>query len=391
MRFIFLLIAILTTMPIMAQDNFPLWKPSEKLPELNEISIIDNIEFSVIKPFEFAKDGYRFLHGVALIWHKDKLYASFGHNKNGENTVTEEANYRVSEDGGKTWGPLKNIGGGGQVAVSHGEFLSHNGQLWAFHGEYDGIMENLRMRAYLLDENTDTWTDKGIVARDNFWPLTAPEKMDNGNWIMSGFQVNETGSGNNPPAVAISKGDDFTNWKVVVIPMDTKKVWGESSILIDGANIINIARWGEEAIALASKSADYGQTWSKVSTSNLPMSTSKPYSGQLSTGEYFLIGATYDGVNKSRKTLTIALSQPGELLFSKVFVIRHADFPEGVGESHPNAALAYPHAVEHQDKLYIGYSNSGGKVGRPEGKGRELWNNNSAEMAIIPIERLTQP
>jgi len=391
MRVTVLLMAILVNMPIMAQENFPLWKPSEKLPELSEIPTIDDIEFSVIKPFEFDKDGYRFLHGVALIWHKNKLYASFGHNKNGENTVTEEANYRVSEDGGKTWGPLKNIGGGDKVAVSHGEFLSYKGQLWAFHGEYDGIMENLRMRAYLLDENTDTWVDKGIVARDNFWPLTTPEKMDNGNWIISGFQVNEIGSGNNPPAVAISSGDDFTDWNVVVIPMETKNVWGESSILIDGPNIINIARWGEEAIALASKSADYGQTWSKVSPSNLPMSTSKPYSGRLSSGEYYLIGATYEGVKKSRKTLTIALSQPGELLFSKIFVIRHADFPEGIGESHPNAALAYPHAVEHEGKLYIGYSNNGGKVGRPEGEGRELWNNNSAEMAIIPIDQLTQP
>lgn len=162
-------------------------------------------------------------------------------------------------------------------------------------------MENLRMRAYLLDENTDTWVDKGIVAKDNFWPLTTPEKMDNGNWIISGFQVNEIGSGNNPPAVAISSGDDFTDWNVVVIPIETKNVWGESSILIDGPNIINIARWGEEAIALASKSADYGQTWSKVSPSNLPMSTSKPYSGRLSSGEYYLIGATYEGVKKSRK------------------------------------------------------------------------------------------
>ena len=391
MKCILLLVAVLCALPLSAQDLFPLWDSNQELPELNEIPIVENVEFSVIKPFEFDNDGYRFLHGVALIWHKDKLYASFGHNKNGENTVTEEANYRVSEDGGKTWGPVKNIGGGGKVAVSHGEFLSYKDELWAFMGEYDGIMENLRVRAYQLNEKTDNWEDKGIVARNNFWPLTAPEKMENGNWIMSGFQVNETGSGNNPPAVAISQGDNFTKWDVVVIPMKTESVWGESAIMIDGPDIINVARWGAEPIALASKSEDFGRTWTSLAPSNLAMTTSKPYSGQLSTGEYYLIGATFKGVKKSRNTLTIALSRPGEMVFSKVFVIRHAVFPEGSGESHPKAALAYPHAVEYNGKLYVGYSNSGGKVGRPISEGRASWNNNSAELAIIPLEMITLP
>ncbi|WP_339717900.1 sialidase family protein [Cyclobacterium amurskyense] len=391
MKSVFLWIGFLCSFQSFAQEVFPLWDTTVNMPELNEIPIIENVEFSVIKPFEFSKDGYRFLHGVALIWHKDKLYASFGHNKNGENTVSEEANYRVSEDGGKTWGPVKTIGRGDNVAVSHGEFLSYNGELWAFHGEYDGIMEKLRVRAFLLNEKTDVWEDKGIVARNNFWPLAAPEKMDNGNWIMSGFQVNETGSGNNPPAVAISDGDDFTKWDVVVIPMKTEKVWGESTVIIDGSIIINVARWGKQSIALASKSNDFGQTWSILKPSNLPMTTSKPYTGQLSSGEYYLIGTTFNGVNKTRNTLTIAISRPRELFFSKVFVIRHSVFPEGVGESHPQAALAYPHAVEYQGKLYVGYSNSGGKVGRPIGKGRDTWNNNSAELAIIPIEMITSP
>jgi hypothetical protein len=85
--------------------------------------------------------------------------------------------------------------------------------------------------------------------------------------------------------------------------------------------------------------------------------------------------------------LTIAVSRPGETAFSKVFVIRHAEHPGGPGESHGKAALAYPCAIEHKGKLYVGYSNSGGGVGR-EGKGRELWNNNSAELAIIPVEKL---
>ena len=54
------------------------------------------------------------------------------------------------------------------------------------------------------------------------------------------------------------------------------------------------------------------------------------------------------------------------------------------------ASLAYPYAIEHAGHLYVGYSNSGGGVGRV-GTGRELWNNNSAELAVIPIAALQVP
>jgi hypothetical protein len=44
--------------------------------------------------------------------------------------------------------------------------------------------------------------------------------------------------------------------------------------------------------------------------------------------------------------------------------------------------------VEHDGKLYVGYSNSGDKSTRV-GTGRELWNNNSAELAVIPVASLS--
>ncbi|MCL4202273.1 MAG: hypothetical protein KJ000_07245 [Pirellulaceae bacterium] len=94
-----------------------------------------------------------------------------------------------------------------------------------------------------------------------------------------------------------------------------------------------------------------------------------------------------DAAGRRRSPLTIAVSRPGQRELSRVFVIRHALFPEGSGESHERAALAYPYAVEHGGRLYVGYSNSGGGVGRT-GEGRERWNNNSAELAIIPVSAL---
>lgn len=63
--------------------------------------------------------------------------------------------------------------------------------------------------------------------------------------------------------------------------------------------------------------------------------------------------------------------------------------PEGPGESHPRALLAYPYAVEHEGRLFVGYSNKGGEVGRARtDDDREIPNSNSIELAVIPVESL---
>ncbi len=107
------------------------------------------------------------------------------------------------------------------------------------------------------------------------------------------------------------------------------------------------------------------------------MTTSKPCAGLLSNGQRYLLCTTAANNGGRRSPLTIAVSQPGETLLSKVFVIRRTEF-SGPGESLPSLSLSYPCAIEHEGKLYVGYSNNGGRRG----------NLNSAEMAVIPIDRL---
>ncbi|MEC9080994.1 MAG: exo-alpha-sialidase, partial [Verrucomicrobiota bacterium] len=136
--------------------------------------------------------------------------------------------------------------------------------------------------------------------------------------------------------------------------------------------------YGGKSLALAAMSKDYGRTWTASAESNLPMATSKPASGILSTGQRYLVCSTTADGGGRRSPLTIAVSKPGEDTFSKVFVIRHAVFAKGPGESHPGAALSYPCAIECQGKLYVGYSNNGERNG----------NNNSAELAVIPVAKL---
>ncbi|MCB1085962.1 MAG: exo-alpha-sialidase [Verrucomicrobiae bacterium] len=354
------------------------------------LPVLEGVRFSVIKPYEFQKDGYRFLHGVALAFHGGRLYAGFGHNRGGENTETEEARFCVSEDEGATWSEVKTIDSGeGPVGVSHGAFLSHAGRLWAFMGAYTGTMEGIHTRAYRLDEETGGWESLGSVIRGGFWPMQEPVRMDDGNWIMAGIAAGVYDEkGTHPAAVAISHGEDFLKWDLVTIPpMAGLPMWGESTVVVEGSRITSISRYGSEARALVAWSGDFGRTWTSMRPSDLPMATSKPIAGRLGNGQRYLIGSTSADGGKRRAPLTIAVSKPGEDRFFRVFVIRHAEFPDGPGESHPRASLSYPYAIEHEGKLYVGYSNNGGNVGRV-GEGRELWNNNSAELAVIPLESL---
>jgi hypothetical protein len=386
-------VAVIPVTSLQEPEPVAIWSGGA-IPKAADLPVLEGLRFSVIKPYEFKKDGYRFLHGVGLCFHKGKLYASFGHNQGGENTDTEEARFCVSEDAGKTWSEVRTMDAGeGPVGVSHGSFLSHGGKLWAFMGAYTGTMQGIHTRAYQLNETTDTFEPLGTVIEGGFWPMQEPIKMDDGNWIMAGITAggDAPAGGKNPAAVAISHGDDLRKWDLVPIPQvpGLGKVWGESTVIVEGKRITNISRYGAEARALVSTSDDFGRSWTAMRPSDLPMATSKPYTGVLSTGQRYLVCSTSADGGGRRSPLTIALSKPGEEMFSKVFVIRHALFPAGPGESHERASLSYPYAIEHDGHLYVGYSNSGDKSTRV-GEGRELWNNNSAELAVIPLSELSR-
>jgi hypothetical protein len=354
-------------------SDTPLWDERVPLSKAADLPVLDGVAFHVIK----KSDGAKWMLGVGLAWHKERLYASYGFNVGDENTPTEEAHVRVSDDGGKSWDePVVMDRGDGNLGVSHGVFLSHAGKLWAFQGAFYDHFQRTHTRAYTLNESTGQWDAQGVVIGDGFWPMQEPQKMDDGNWIMSGARVAKGYEfSGDPPAVAISHGDDFTKWDLVVLPLDhrLRSVWGESTVIVKGRQITNISRYGGKAQALIATSDDFGRTWSTALPSNLPMATSKPYAGTLSTGQRYLVCTTTADTGGRRSPLTIAVSKPGESVFSKVFVIRRSVFPEGPGVSNERADFSYPYAVEHEGKLYVGYTHK---------------SHVANELAVIPIEKL---
>ena len=102
---------------------------------------------------------------------------------------------------------------------------------------------------------------------------------------------------------------------------------------------------------------------------------SKPYVGILSTGQRYIIGTIAADVGFSRVPLTIAVSRPGEMLFSRIFCITDRTIRDN--PSHTQPRLAYPYAIEYDKKLYVVYSAA-----------LERGNLNDAEPAVILIEDL---
>ena len=168
-----------------------------------------------------------------------------------------------------------------------------------------------------------------------------------------------------PAAVAISHGNDLTKWELVVIPKAPGKMWGESSVLVDGSRIVNIARYGVEAIALVAISEDYGRTWTRSRASNLPMATSRPFTGTLSTGQHYLVCTTTADSGTGRWPLTIAVTRPGEMTFRRILSLNST---RGAG------GLMYPGAAEHDGMLYVGYT-------------RRF----TPEIAVVPVSSLAVP
>jgi len=362
-------------------DLYKLWTGGE-IGKSEDIPLLKHVKFKTIKEYEPKVDGYKFLLGVAMVRYHDQWIVSFGHNKGLENTSTEVANSIFSNNGSK-WGDLVTIDSAkNQMGVSHGVFLNYEDKLWAFHGSFLNKLELVHTNAYNYNQRIGKWEYRGIVAADGFWPLQEPIKMDNGEWIMAGASI-IVGPRQAQPAVAISKNDKFNQWEVRRIP-SAIKVWGESTIIVDGAKVLLISRSHNNTpkiegmshpLAYVSLSTDYGKTWSELKPSNLPMSASKPYAGILSNGQRYLINSISEDTGNNRAPLTIAVSRPNENSFVKLY--RICDVEKGQKRNHTR--FSYPYAVEYEGNLWIVYSKSAD---------RSEPNNNSAELAIVPIKEL---
>ena len=100
-----------------------------------------------------------------------------------------------------------------------------------------------------------------------------------------------------------------------------------------------------------STSTDCGRTWTTITETNFPVVYAKMFAGTLSSGQHYLLSNT-PGRAHSRDQLTIAVTRPGEAVFSKMWKLRDgyaADLKAG-------PEWSYPSAIEHGGKLFVVYT-----------------------------------
>ena len=314
----------------------------------NEIPFVPGVQHRTIH--QAAADGYRFLHGSAIVHHKGVMYANWANSPTNENGRHETLQGRRSTDGGTTWSDVEVIAPGfeGEERHSHGVLFVHNDELWTICSRF-GVgalgrkFPGLAGEAFVLNEPTNQWKSRGVVM-DNCWPYDEPVRMANGNLITGGQDRDGL------PVVAISRGDDLTRWDSVLIPFDPqlKPSYAETTVWAEGTHVVAVIRGGL-GVAWVATSDDCGQTWSKARPSKLPMTRSKAYLGKLSTGQLYLLSNL-----RNRDTLVISVGKPGEQTLGRMWRIRHGKsepprFP-GKGKF---KQWSYPYGYEHDGKLFV--------------------------------------
>lgn len=345
----------------MKEQTIDLWTPEREFPQLDYIPMPDVMTHVVVN--RACEGVYHYLHETSLSWHQGQLYVAWANSGEKETNTSEEVvRYAVSADGESFSEPKLMGEASPDECRNHSVMVSTGQSLWCFLTRHDdGKLSG--MEAFEFDEAANQWRGRGLQL-EGFIPFDRPKRLDNGNWVIAG----ETGF-QGEMAIAISQGGDLSQWRLVVIgaPSEKRLRFPETTVLIDGATLTAVSRFeevgqpwhlpgGESPYlrAIASVSGDYGENWSEVRPTNLPMQPSKPFAGSLDDGRQYLIFNAANPEAPSREMLVIAISPPGLPRFSKVYRIHRGPPP-----SHPffrNLQWSYPSAVEHEGRLYITYS-----------------------------------
>ncbi len=357
-----------------------IWDRRIPFPAAEDMEDLDAVTHVAVERAQ--AEGYHYLHESAMAFHQGVLHLGWANHRVAEFNICDELlRGRRSADGGLTWGKPQTWvqrPDSGSISFNHPVLCAAQGKLWGFFVRWDGDMTTRRAIAegltccdrggpqpstelFVFDDDRQAWTSQHVVI-PGFLSFGAPIRLRNGNWLVSGeLSWYEA-------AVAISDGDDWTRWRVVQIPRPAEidLLFPETTVIDQGHRLLAIVRPKGAQTASASESTDGGESWPPLRLSNFPLSESKPLGRRLSTGQHIMVTC---GMETGRSLLSIAVGEPGAATFSRIWKIRHQQYPRrrffpgylvgGKIQGDTRGAAtewSYPAAVEHDGKLYVSYT-----------------------------------
>lgn len=346
------------------------WSKDVPYPMPEEIGFPDGVYHSVVHDCDEDPD-YKFLHEAAIGALDGELFVAWYHNPEHELKGKTFQRFRTSKDFGRTWSDhavlMDRDNDNGLMYVGM-QFLTLDGTLYAFTNQEHGTERPVDCILLTWEAARRRWIERGPVA-ERFLSMQQPMLMDNGNFVMSGSYAARPGQVNaTVPVVYISQGRDIGKpWRRVLLDTsDYVNVFAETAVVVDGKNLLAVTRLEKNPFPNFYESNDYGETWWPIENRTFLASHSKFAAGKLTTGVRYIIynlphferdaegKIVVDGMKRDRSTLAIAVAQPGEKAFSRIWKVSDAT------QSSQQKMSCYPCAVEYEGMLYVVYTGQHG-------------------------------
>lgn len=285
-----------------------------------------------------------------LIHHAGRFWCMWSQGLPVEDEPGQLIRYATSDDGLK-WSEAKTLVGPpkeGYAYIARGLWL-RNGELLALAAHFKGkgafgVDKELQLLAFAWDKATESWQPRGKIY-DNAINNFPPQQLPGGVWMTtrrdSRFNV----------SMLIGGVESLDNWESIPVVKrlqlkgfsPDEPIWWQQP---DKSLVALFRDNGGSQRLFRATSNDQGRTWSTPVMTNFPNATSKIYSLLLSNGARILISNANPMIG--RRHLHLSVSSDG-LTFTRM---ARLDIPS------PKATtFQYPHAIEHDGKLLITFSN----------------------------------
>lgn len=368
LSFLFCCLVVLPTF-VFGQDApfLGLWKVDAPFPTKSELKFPEGVKHYVVQDGNDDPE-YEFMHETAVGFWNDELVFGWYNNPKQELQGKTIQRARRSCDFGETWtSPERVMDQGFEKGLMYVglQFWTVGGEQFLLSNQENGAEKPVDCLLAKYDRDAKEWRMLGAVA-PRFLAMQAPILMENGSYVVSGsYAVNPGQTFASTPAVFVSQGKDVAKpWKLSRLdPNEKVNVFAETAVVVDGANLLAVARREESPFPNFYESRDFGKTWRSIENKTFPAVCSKFAAGKFSDGTRYIVfnlpdferdaqgKIKTDSIRwQSRDSLVIAIAKPNEDAFSQIYKVSDPTTSTRLTTSH------YPCVVEHNGWIYVSYT-----------------------------------